>query len=137
MYPDRCLIKQAGAGLPVALFIVTVLALLVLGMSQLQQGSGEAISLQIQSQRAFFAAESGAQVGVRDVLEADSCAGINSPLDFEDADGLQGCSAEMACEGVTANIGGTGGNTVYTITSTGSCGAGQDQATREIEVRVR
>lgn len=137
MCPDKPLQNQSGAGLPVALFIVTVLAFLVLGMSQLQQSSGESISLQIQSQRAFFAAESGAQVAVRDVLEADSCGGINSPLTFNDADGLQSCSATMDCESVTADIGGSGGNTVYTITSTGQCGSGPDQATRDIEVRVR
>jgi len=137
MFHDRRLVKQTGAGLPVALFIVTVLALIVLGMSQLQQGSGESISLQIQSQRAFLAAESGAQVAVRDVLEAASCDGVNSPLDFEDAGGLQGCDAVMVCDFFDADIGGTGGNTVYTIASTGSCGAGQDEARREIEVRVR
>ncbi|MDK8466043.1 hypothetical protein [Marinobacter sp. SS13-12] len=137
MCPDKRLKNQSGAGLPVALFIVTVLAFLVLGISQLQQSSGESISLQIQSQRAFFAAESGAQVAVRDVLEADSCSAVNTPLTFNDADGLQGCSATMACESVTANIGGSGGNTVFTITSSGQCGAGTDQATRDIEVRVR
>lgn len=137
MFPDKLPIHQAGAGLPVALFIVTVLSLLVLGMSRLQQGSGESISLQIQSQRAFFAAESGAQVAVRDVLEATSCDGINSPLEFEDAAGLQGCDTVLACGSFDSNIGGTGGNTVYTITSTGRCGDGRDQATRVVEVRVR
>ncbi|MBL3558347.1 MULTISPECIES: hypothetical protein [Marinobacter] len=137
MCPETLLKKQSGAGLPVALFIVTVLAFLVLGMSQLQQGSGESISLQIQSQRAFFAAESGAQVAVRDVLEADSCSGLHSPLAFNDANGLQGCSATMTCESVTADIGGSGGNTVFTITSSGQCGAGADQASRSVEVRVR
>lgn len=137
MCPETLLKNQSGAGLPVALFIVTVLAFLVLGMAQLQQGSGESISLQIQSQRAFFAAESGAQVAVRDVLEADSCSGVNSPLIFSDANGLQTCRATMSCESVTADIGGSGGNTVFTITSSGQCGAGADQATRDIEVRVR
>ncbi len=137
MCPDKYLKHQAGAGLPIALFIVTVLAFLVLGMSQLQLGSGKSISLQIQSQRAFLAAESGAQVAVRDVLEANSCGGINSPLTFNAADGLQGCSATMSCLSVTADIGGSGGDTVYTITSKGQCGAGADQSTRDIEVRVR
>ncbi|KPQ01955.1 hypothetical protein [Marinobacter sp. HL-58] len=137
MCPDKLLNRQSGAGLPIALFIVTVLALLVLGMSQLQQGSGESISLQIQFQRAFFAAESGAQVAVRDVLEADSCGAITSSIDFEEADGLQGCSAMMECEAVSAAIGGSGGDTVYTITSTGQCGAGNDQSTRLVEVRIR
>lgn len=54
MYPEpRNLVNQGGAGLPVALFIITVLALLVTGMAQLQQASGDSVSLQIQSQRAF------------------------------------------------------------------------------------
>jgi len=65
MCPDTSLKSQTGAGLPIALFVITVLALLVIVMAQLQQGTGESLSLQIQSQRAFFAAESGAQVGVR------------------------------------------------------------------------
>lgn len=136
MFPDRLWQQQSGAGLPIALFVITVLALLVLGMSQLQQGSGESLSLQIQSQRAFFAAESGAQVAVRDVLEADSCGAITTPLNFTAA-ALSGCSANLACESVSANIGGSGGNTVYSITSTGQCGAGADQSTRVVEVRVR
>lgn len=135
MYPDLNIHNQRGAGLPIALFIITVLALLVLGMSQLQESSGASISLQIQSQRAFHAAESGAQIAVRDVLEGSSCASMNSPVNFG-AGALINCSATLTCESVTAAIGG-GGNTVYSLTSTGQCGAGPDQSTRVIEVRVR
>jgi MSHA biogenesis protein MshP len=128
--------SQRGAGLPIALFIITVLALLVLAMAQWQQASGESVSLQIQSQRAFFAAESGAQVAVRDVLEAGSCSALASPLAFSGA-GLAGCRAVLQCESVTADLGGTGGNAVFTITSSGQCGSGTDRAVRELEVRVR
>lgn len=136
MYPDPYLHSQRGAGLPVALFIITVLALLVVGMAQLQESSGRAVSLQIQSQRAFFAAESGAQVAVRDVLEAASCGALDSPLAFT-ASALDGCRASLSCESVTANISGPGGNTIFSIASTGQCGQGPEQATRTIEVRVR
>lgn len=137
MYPEpRNLVNQGGAGLPVALFIITVLALLVIGMAQLQQASGESVSLQIQSQRAFYAAESGAQVAVRDVLEAGSCSALTTPLSFS-ASALNGCSAVLSCESVTENISGPGGNTVFSIASTGQCGSGPDRAVRIIEVRVR
>jgi MSHA biogenesis protein MshP len=132
----RSLVHQGGAGLPVALFVITVLALLVVGMAQLQQATGESISLQIQSQRAFYAAESGAQVAVRDVLEAGNCSALASPLTFS-ASALNGCSATFSCESVTENISGPGGNTVFSIASTGQCGNGPDQAVRIIEVRVR
>jgi MSHA biogenesis protein MshP len=134
MFPDPSPARQKGAGLPVALFIITVLALIVLGMAQLQESSGQSISLQIQSQRAFYAAESGAQVGVRNALISGTCA--SDTIDFE-APGLSSCSASLACESVTADIGGSGGDTVYTIVSRGQCGAGPDQASRSVEVRVR
>ena len=136
MYPEHSFGRQAGAGLPIALFIITVLALLVAGMAQLQESSGQAVSLQIQSQRAFFAAESGAQVAVRDVLEGGSCSAVSSPLDFT-VSALDGCSASVACNSVAANIKGPGGDTVFSIASRGQCGSGPDQSERTVEVRVR
>ncbi|GHD48969.1 MSHA biogenesis protein MshP [Marinobacter persicus] len=137
MYPDRSITPQYGAGLPIALFVITVLSLLVLGMSQLQQGTGQALSLQVQSQRAFFAAESGAQAAVRKALDSGCPAVLSaSPLNFS-AGGLAGCSASLGCESVDGQISGPGGDTIYTIFSTGSCGTGPDEAERDIEVRVR
>lgn len=128
---------QGGAGLPVALFVITVLALLVAGMAQLQQSSGQSVSLQIQSQRAFFAAESGAQAGVAEVLAGGSCAALNSPKGFG-AGGLNSCEAALSCSSVMADIDGySSPETVFTLTSTGRCGAGADQAQRVVEVRVR
>lgn len=136
MCPDRLSRYQAGAGLPVALFIITVLALMVAGMAQLQQSSGQSISLQIQSQRAFFAAESGAQIVVRNVLDANSCGSGSDLITFSEA-ALGGCSASVVCGTVAADFAGTGSNTVFSVTSTGQCGAGADGAERVVEVRVR
>jgi MSHA biogenesis protein MshP len=119
-----------------ALFLITVLALLVVGMAQLQQSTGQSISLQIQSQRAFFAAESGAQVAVAEALAAN-CAAVSSPLSFS-AGGLASCEAVLTCDAVQADIDGNSSlETVYTLSSTGSCGSGSDFAERVVEVRVR
>ena len=131
MSPDNQLRKQTGAGLPIALFIVTVLSLIVLGMSQLQESSGNAISLQIQSQRAFFAAESGGQVGVKRVLADPSkpqCFG-GATLNFP-AGNLSGCRAEIRCTDIT-------GNGLFEVVSEGRCGSGQEEASRIVEVRLR
>ncbi|MCL7945985.1 hypothetical protein [Marinobacter sp. ATCH36] len=136
MYPRPSFRQQKGAGLPIALFIITVLALLVVGMAQLQESSGQAVSLQIQSQRAFFAAESGAQVAVRNVLEGENCSAVEGSISFTSS-ALDGCSASLSCNSVTANIRGPGGDTVFSIASTGQCGSGADLATRVVEVRVR
>lgn len=124
MYPERLHHQQSGAGLPVALFVITVLALLVIGMAQLQESSSKAVSLQIQSQRAFFAAESGAQVAVARLIAGESCPA--APITFAGA-GLSACSVSISC---------TGSDT-FKVVSTGNCGSGADLASRTVEVSLR
>lgn len=138
MCPERMLMrKQSGAGLPIALFVITVLSLLVLGMSQLLDSSAQSVGLQIQSQRAFFAAESGAQAGVALALDNANCAAVPSSLSFSSA-GLQACEAQLSCSSVQADIDGNSApETVYTLVSEGRCGTGNDLASRTVEVRVR
>ncbi|MDY6816114.1 MAG: hypothetical protein SV598_09610 [Pseudomonadota bacterium] len=128
---------QQGIGLPIALFVITVLALLVVGMAQLQESSGKSVSLQIQSQRAFFAAESGAQLAVSETLNTGSCAGVPAELDFT-MGALKECKVLLSCS-VTdpVPIPGSGGNQVFTLISSGECGAGNELASRTVEVRIR
>lgn len=145
MCPESGPASQHGAGLPVAIFIITVLALLVAGMAQLQESSGRSISLQIQSQRAFFAAESGAQAGVAKVLNAADPISECPDPDTETfwsietfGEALSGCEAYITCSSRdTPGIGGSGGDRVYSLSSTGQCGSGTEQAIREVEVRFR
>lgn len=137
MSPERTIQKQAGAGLPIAIFIITVLALLVYGMAQLQESSGQSVSLQIQSQRAFFAAESGAQLAVAEALDAGDCSGVPAELDFS-AGALRECRALLICsESDPYPLPGSGGDRVLSLTSTGECGTGNELASRRVEVRVR
>ncbi len=138
MSPEHTIQKQAGAGLPIAIFIITVLALLVYGMAQLQESSGKSVSLQIQSQRAFFAAESGAQLAVAEILDTEDCSGVPAELDFS-ATGLGDCKATFECSlSDPYALSGSGGNRVISLVSTGECGtAGSEQARRRVEVRVR
>ncbi|XOZ33305.1 hypothetical protein ACMDCT_14005 [Halomonadaceae bacterium KBTZ08] len=138
MYPDarsfRC---QRGAGLPVAIFLITVLALIAVAMTQLQQSTGASMGQQILSQRAFYAAESGAQVAVTEVLGGGSCSAMTSNLNFSDG-ALKGCEAALTCQSVDGDIDGSPAEeTVYTIASEGKCGSGDETSRRTIEVRVR
>ena len=138
-YPQysKGIINQKGAGLPIALFIVTVLSLIVLGMSQVQESSGNAISLQIQSQRAFFAAESGAQVGVAKTLASGNCSVDGERISYTNQ-GLLNCHSDLSCSSKEVDIGGDSDpENVFTVTSVGQCGGGQDAAFRTVEVRVR
>lgn len=137
MSPERTIQKQAGAGLPIAIFIITVLALLVYGMAQLQESSGKSVSLQIQSQRAFFAAESGAQLGVTEILDSGDCSGVPAEVEFSAA-GLSECKAILECSlSDPYALSGSGGDRVLSLNSTGECGAGNERASRRVEVKVR
>jgi MSHA biogenesis protein MshP len=137
MCPEPSLSRQQGAGLPIAIFIITVLALIVTSMAQQQESSGAAISQQILSQRAFYAAESGAQAAVTQALHGGGCGSVPGSLDFNQA-GLQNCSARLECSTVQADIDGDSSpETVFTLISEGQCGAGAEATSRTVEVRVR
>jgi len=131
-------INQEGAGLPIALFIVTVLSLIVLGVSQVQESSGNAISLQIQSQRAFFAAESGAQISVAKALASGNCDDVSGELISYAIDGFQNCQSGLTCSSEEVDIeGNSDPERVFTITSVGQCGDGKDAASRTVKIQVR
>ncbi|MFL1484813.1 hypothetical protein [Marinobacter sp. LN3S78] len=156
MFPDaktvsKFVVSQRGAGLPIALFIITVLSLIVLTMADLQDSGSRSVSLQIQSQRAFFAAESGAQLTLARILPNTENAGevwsqvqvknINSspPIEFGVA-GLSDCRADIQVESeeVSSEDGATTSVVWVRVSSTGICGDdGPDRAKRTVEVLVR
>ncbi|MEX0623028.1 hypothetical protein [Saccharospirillum sp.] len=128
--------RQRGAGLPLAIFIITVLALIVVTITQLQQGTAEMEIQDLQSTRAFYAAESGAQAALALLFPIDGSAGssCSAPIyqhSFS-TPGLNGCRASVSCS--TDNLGPT---TYYTIISEGVCGSGLDQGRRIVEVRAQ
>lgn len=128
--------KQRGIGLPVALFVITVLALIVVALTDLEESSGISFSLDINSMRAFYAAESGAQVALAEVFPAGgstgTCASISPITKSFTSSGLNGCSATLVC-----NVDNDAGISYFTLRSTGSCGTGIDTAERVIVVRAR
>lgn len=128
--------KQQGIGLPVALFVITVLALIVVALTDLEESSGISFSLDINSMRAFYAAESGAQVALAEVFPAGgsvgTCASISPSVISFNASGLNGCQATVGCSVATDS-----GISYFSLQSTGSCGSGADRAERVIVVRAR
>lgn len=130
--------RESGFSLPVAIFILVVLALLGTAMTRLIATSSQSVAYEILSTRAFYAAESGVQWGMNRLFPpgggGGSCAAAGGTLSFSQ-NGLGGCSATVSCSGpaaVTASGGGSQNH--FRLTSTGSCGTGADSATRRIEV---
>ncbi|HEB67245.1 MAG TPA: hypothetical protein ENI93_04795 [Gammaproteobacteria bacterium] len=140
MHPDSSIRLQRGFGLPLAVFIITVLALIGTAMVALTRTGQESVASEIQSIRAFYAAESGAQLALVAVLPLTGgsigVAGCNA-LSLNpafNAAGLEGCTASVSCSGQTVN-----GQDYYRILSLGECrfGASGNTARRRIEVMAK
>ncbi len=132
--------RQRGFGLPLAVFIITVLALIGAAMVTLTRTGQESVASEIQSSRAFYAAESGAQIALTAVLPLSGgsigvagCNALNVNPAFT-APGLEGCAASVTCSGRTVD-----GHDYYTLTSEGECRFGNSGSTarRRIEVMVK
>lgn len=138
MSPDRRkrqqsrIAQQRGAGLPMAIFLITVMVLIIATIVQLQESSGEMEALDVLSTRAFYASESGAEAGLSQALqnedEAASCDDVTvDEIAFSES-GLQGCDATIDCD--------PSGDAIL-ITSEGRCGGGDAQAVRTVEVKAQ
>ncbi|NIV36491.1 MAG: hypothetical protein GWN58_45770 [Anaerolineae bacterium] len=121
---------QSGAGLVMAIFLITVMALIVTTMAQLQQTTGEAEALDIQSTRAYYAAESGAQLAMTLQEEGEGC-GFGSRTFDGFSNGLRDCKADVRCTDLNSQ------EKVFRIQSHGQCGSGADLASRTVEVLAR
>lgn len=125
-------VRQRGIGLPATIFIITVLALIVVALSDLAQDSNIGFSQNFQSQRAFYAAESGAQVALNRVFVGGAACNTSlSDISFGTDAGLENCTAVLSCSQESV-----AGTDYYTISSEAVCGSGMDRASRSVEVRA-
>ncbi len=130
---------QTGAGLPFAIFVIVVLAVIGLAISGLERSSAEGVTLDVQSTRAFMAAQSGAEIGINRLLPPGAAPGScanpyfsSSPSLSFSTSALEGCTAEVSC---TVDI--ADGSSYFRVTSVGACGTGPAFASRVVEVGVR
>src|SRR5690606_8435750 len=103
----------------------------------LQPNTSDILRLQVLSQRAFYAAESGAQLSMNLLLPPDSsparsCSTTPFYSHSFSAAGLAGCEVTVSCRELNME-----GSPVYGLNSNGQCGSGTLSASRQIEVAVR
>ena len=133
---------QRGFSLAIVVFILVIMALLAAAITQLSSRSNIAAAQEELSNRAFYAAESGASwamtqlffnaLGAADKTFSDTqCDNLGSGVSFNRA-GLLGCSAAVTC---SRQASGTVG--FYSIVSEGQCSSGQTQTLRTIEVGAK
>jgi MSHA biogenesis protein MshP len=125
--PIRVLDKnnQKGIGLPIAIFVITVLAAYAVNMGLLVEDNAAGRTEYITNLRASLAADTGVDLGMNvafdpsdapDYAGGVTCSSNAINYSFANDPGMSGCSAAVTCSAVTA-----GGKTIYTITSVGTC----------------
>ena len=127
--------KIQGFGLPAAIFVITVLAMIVAAITSLSESSSVAFGQDINSIKAFYAAESGAEIGLArkfSVTGIDEPCGSNIYANSSGLTGLNGCSVTVDCSSVNVDA-----IDYYTFRSTATCGSGRDAAQRVVEVRAK
>jgi MSHA biogenesis protein MshP len=132
MYLNNSLSKQSGISLPVAIFVITIMSLIAVAVNQMSETSSQSYSQNILSTRAFYAAESGAQLRAQDTLSAQPCScGGSTDVEYNfTVIGLNQCSALTTCTSFIAN-----GDTFCTVSSIGRCNS--SNAERSVEVRLK
>jgi MSHA biogenesis protein MshP len=127
-------VKQSGISMAFLLFTIVVVSLLAAALMKLNSQSGLSVAHQVISTRAFFAAESAANLQALSIFPVNGGAAncTNQTFNFN-TPGLEGCSATTTCDARVVNT-----VTFYRVQSQGVCNAGQPlQATRTIEVRLK
>ncbi|RVT45977.1 type II secretory pathway component [Rheinheimera sediminis] len=129
----------------VALFIIVVMGLLVAALSRLVISSSSMVSTEVLGARAFFAAQSGLELGLAELYplqrktSASDSTAIGEPMVCEVKDyvfsvaGLAQCKAQVSC--VESDDTNTGIRHYY-LTSIGSCGEGSYTSSRTLEMEV-
>jgi MSHA biogenesis protein MshP len=127
--------RQTGFSLPIAIFILVVMALLGTAIVSIMLSNQQGVSSEVLSTRAFYSAESGAQYALGRIFPLDgspgSCQATYPTLNLTST-GLAGCSADVNCSSTTI-----ASNVYYTITSTGSCNFAGSSAVRQLELMAR
>ena len=124
--------KQVGIGLVSAIFLIMVVSVLVVAISRMVRTGAEAFAQDVLSNKAFLAAESGAQLGLNRVFAPVGVSGCgNWNWDLTSV-GLRFCTATVQCRSEAV-----ASTTYYTLESTGRCDVGGSVAQRRVLVRAQ
>lgn len=123
--------RQRGIGLVAAIFLIVVVAGLVAAIGRMVRTNADVFAQDVVSQRAFLAAESGAELGLNRVFAPAGTPACGTWSWDLEAMGLSGCRAEVACRSAVVD-----GTPLYTLESDGRCVSGGVVAERRVLVRA-
>lgn len=130
--------SQTGSALVVAIFIITVMAMMAAAMIKINASQAVTTTQEILGTRAWFAAHSGIEISLNtlfpigDPNQMLTCDVVPKQILLVDFDG---CSVTVKCD----QFSGDSAETIRRIQlrSTGRCGSGQYQVARQQQVWVK
>ncbi|MES3007211.1 MAG: hypothetical protein V4751_05515 [Pseudomonadota bacterium] len=143
MYPDRSPhkplhigMRQHGIGIPAAIFVITLMAVLAVAINLLVGQNAQVYEEEINLTRAYYTAESGAGFAMNSLFPPEEfpsygstaeCA-VGPRLYSMTVVGMSSCNASVTCS-TDATVEGV---EYYTIRSTGTCG----DVSRTVQIRT-
>lgn len=130
IYPNSCK-QQRGLGLVGAIFVITTLAVIVVGVSSLVATGQRSYSDEILSARALLAAESGAQLALFEVAKGrvNACLDVADGVLFNPIALSHNCTAAARCASFFVAATQT---RYFTLRAEGACGQGIDRAVHNL-----
>jgi len=130
--------QQQGSMLVIALFIIVVMSLLAATLSRVLSSTADSVADEVYSAKAYYAAESGMDYGIYQVLRRNQvCADFpkkptDLQFDISNEVGLENCSVAVTCQNIPVD-----NNSLFYLTSTGTCDGGKIIAEHNIEAEVK
>jgi len=121
-----------GSSLVMALFIIVLMSVLLLALGRQLISASTSVSIEVQGNRAFNAAQSGLQLGLVQLFPLNSsasCTAVSASFSFNQP-GLESCTATLSCLQVSNPD--LPARPLYRLTSTGRCQAGDLTSSRVV-----
>jgi MSHA biogenesis protein MshP len=144
--PNRT--RQQGSMLVIALFIIVVISLLAASLSRILSSTADSVANEVYSSKAYYAAESGMEYGIYQVLRIRKdpiCVDFHNLKDdpnFEPTDihfdisnevGLENCRVSISCQTIPVDA----TTNQFYLVSTGTCDGGKIIAQHQVEAEVK
>ena len=137
--------QQSGYLMPLAAFILVVMGLAAVALTRSTSQTAISVSQEAITLQAFYAAETGAQMGMNNLfydtgavlIRADTdarCNNLNIANQPLATVGLNNCQVSTNCVATVVPPAPDDTTSFYTITSTGNCGSGEVTSTRTVQV---
>ena len=127
--------QQQGSMLVISIFIIVVISLLAASLSRILSSTADSVANEVYSAKAYFAADSGMEYGIYQVLQQAASGTCPSLSLILNETGLENCTVEISCESIPIDA--ANNEYQYYLESKGTCDGGKIVAQHKVEAEVK